>query len=361
MKIFRFFVFLFILGLSSCGKQKPAEESKLPVFTLAWSEYPSWSIFGVAAEDGLIDGAEGKLGTMEEKWGVDIVLKEAGYGPCLQMYGSGLADAVCVTQLDAFNPAKTRQSVLVLPTSMSNGADALVTTKDITKLEQLEDVEVYGLEKSVSEYFFFRILELEGKRREDYSFINRDPQVAALGMQFKDEAVKAIVVWNPYLLETLKKRDDVHVLFDSTKMPKEIIDAVVVAQGSLDKPGGPQFAAALIEAFYAVNAKLAETSTRADALSKLGEKFAAGIESEDMETILEQTKIYSTPESGLALLNDKELSDILERSSDLAYGLEFFENRPKVAVGNKETEGDADLRLDSTYIKLFQTGPGGGK
>ena len=52
-------------------------------FTLAWSEYPSWSVFGVADEAGLIDKDEGKKGTLEEKWGVDIVLKQLDYEPCL--------------------------------------------------------------------------------------------------------------------------------------------------------------------------------------------------------------------------------------------------------------------------------------
>jgi hypothetical protein len=46
------------------------------------------------------------------------------------------------------------------------------------------------------------------------------------------------VVWNPFVLETLNRRKDTHVLFDSTTLPNEIIDAVVMAQASLDKPGG---------------------------------------------------------------------------------------------------------------------------
>src|SRR5436305_1048695 len=47
-----------------------------PSFSLAWSEYPSWSVFGVAHAEKLIDGAPGKQGPIEKKWNVDIVLKE---------------------------------------------------------------------------------------------------------------------------------------------------------------------------------------------------------------------------------------------------------------------------------------------
>ena len=50
---------------------------KPPVFSLAWSEYPSWSVFGVADKEGLLDGKEGALGTIEKKWNVDIVLNYA--------------------------------------------------------------------------------------------------------------------------------------------------------------------------------------------------------------------------------------------------------------------------------------------
>lgn len=79
-----------------------------PSFSLAWSEYPSWSVFGVAHMQKLIDGAAGKQGPIEKKWNVDIVLKEAEYDPCLTMYGAGQADAVCITDMDVLNPATSR-------------------------------------------------------------------------------------------------------------------------------------------------------------------------------------------------------------------------------------------------------------
>src|SRR5207248_364738 len=52
-------------------------------FSLAWSEYPSWSTFGVASDLGLINGAAGKLGKIEQKWNVDIRLELLQYDPCI--------------------------------------------------------------------------------------------------------------------------------------------------------------------------------------------------------------------------------------------------------------------------------------
>ena len=60
----------------TAGKSGAGGEAA-PSFTLAWSEYPSWSVFGVADEQGLIDGKQGAMGSIEEKWNVDIVLKLA--------------------------------------------------------------------------------------------------------------------------------------------------------------------------------------------------------------------------------------------------------------------------------------------
>ena len=42
----------------------------------------------------------------------------------------------------------------------------------------------------------------------------------------EDKGPKAIVVWNPFVIATLASREDVRVLFDSTKIPNEIVDSV---------------------------------------------------------------------------------------------------------------------------------------
>src|SRR5260370_34550934 len=76
-----------------------------PTFTLAWSEYPSWSVFGVASDKGLIDGKKGEQGRLEKKWGVDIELQLLQYEPCITAYQSKTSDAVCVTNMDVLNPA----------------------------------------------------------------------------------------------------------------------------------------------------------------------------------------------------------------------------------------------------------------
>ncbi|HNT34841.1 MAG TPA: hypothetical protein PKH07_07575, partial [bacterium] len=312
-------------------RQSPAET---PSFSLAWSEYPSWSAFGVAHEVKLINGKKGEMGPIETKWGVDIELKEADYDPCLVMYGANQCDAVCITNMDVLNPSLSRKSVAILPTSTSAGADACIVTNDIASVQDLKGKNVYGLAKTVSEYCFVRNLEILGEKEKDYTFVNMDPAAAALAMQQREPGYQAIVVWNPFVLSTLSKRNDVKVLFDSTAIPGEIIDMVVVAQATLDKPGGAKFACAIIDAFYALNKRIADPATHDDTLVALGEKFS-NLDLESMKTVVKQTKFYATPEEGIQVLNDLGTKDTMKKVVDFCVSHEIVAQAPVLGCGAK--------------------------
>jgi NitT/TauT family transport system substrate-binding protein len=347
-----FFQTIILAVLTACLFSFSAQAE--PSFTLAWSEYPSWSTFGVAHETKMINGAKGKLGPIEKKWGVDIVLKEADYDSCLVMYGAAKADAVCITNMDALNPALTRKSVAILPTSTSDGADALIVTNDVKDIKGLKGQKVYGLAKTVSEYTFVRNLELLGEKEKDYRFTNMDPGAAALAMQQKQDKYKAIVVWNPFVLETLNKRKDVRVLFDSTKIPGEIIDMVVISQDTLNKPGGKKFANAVIDTFYAVNRRMADPKKKDDTLVALGEKFS-NLDLESMKKVVKQTKFYSTPKEGLDVIQGKEIQAIMKKVLKFCVDHEIVPNETKVGYGDKAQAAAAQLRFDPTFIKEVAT------
>ena len=352
--------FLLPLLIACGGGGEPPATDKVPdekkaekpqVFSLAWSEYPSWSTFGVAHELGLLDGKEGKLGELEKKWNVDIVLKEADYDSCITMYGSGQVDAAALTNMDALPGSLTKPTVAILPTSTSAGADALITTKDITDITQLKGKKVYGLALTVSEYTFVRNLEEKGEKEADYSFTNMDPAAAALAMQQKQEGYEAIVVWNPFVMETLNKRDDVHVLADSTAIPGEIVDMVVVSQDALDKPGGDAFAHAMIDAFYAVSDRIEDPKTQDDTLVALGEKFSH-LDAEAMKTVVKQTQFYKTPDAGIALFEGQEMKDVMAKVTAFEKSHEMIDKDPNIVYGAK-ADG-AHLRFDASYMKAVK-------
>ena len=314
---------------------------------------------------GFRGGSQGELGTYEKKWNVDVVLVEAEYDPCITMYGAREVDAAALTTLDALKPTLSRPGVVVGPTSTSYGGDAVIVLNKYKTVDDLVGVTVRGLEQSVSQYVWARGLEVQGKDPAKFIYKNMDPGAAALAMQQGDSNTPAIVVWNPFVGETIRKvGDKVHILFDSTKIPGEIIDSIVIARDSLGKPGGADFAHALLDAYYAVNRDLANPATRNDTLVAIGQKFS-GLNAEQMEDVVNRTRFYSTPESGiscwtggavLAGVSNETIQEVTPRVVNFAltYGILSPDRMPKVTFGKRTIASDNDTTLlfDPSYMQV---------
>ena len=137
------------------------------------------------------------------------------------------------------------------------------------------------------------------------------------------------------------------MLFDSSKIPGEIVDMVTMAQASLDKPKGRDFACAVVETFYEINKRIAAPDTRDDALIALGEKFSH-LELEAMKKVVQETRFYSTPEAGLALFTGDELKQTMEKVVAFCVDEEIVEKDPSLSYG---TAGDAALRFDPSFMR----------
>ncbi|MFN0058180.1 MAG: ABC transporter substrate-binding protein [Planctomycetota bacterium] len=330
------------------GAAKTASVAGRPVFSLAWSEYPSWSVFGVAEGRGLLNGKPGEYGSLEERYNVDIELKQLGYDECITLYSAGQVDAVCITNTDALNPAATRRSVAVLPTSTSVGADACVVV-GIKDVADLRGKKVYGLEKSVSQYCFVRCLEVAGESESQHVFTNMAPEAAAAAMQTGSADVTAIMVWNPFVMSTLKSRKESKVLFDSGAIPEEIIDMVVVAEAVLDRPQSADFVAAMMDAFYTVSGLLDEPQHRDATLVALGAKFS-NLNAAEMARVLEQTRIYKTPQAAVDLFKSDKLKQAMQRIGDFCKKHDMLKEIPSIVYGEK-SKTPAQLLFDSSYLQ----------
>lgn len=333
-----------------------------PSFKLAWSEYPSWSVFGVAHKFGLIHGAEGKYGPIEHYWKVDIVLEEAEYDPCLQMYATNQVDAVCMTNMDALQPSLRFKSVGIMPTSTSYGADAVIVDKSIAEISDLKNVNTYGLERSVSQYAFVRNLEVAGEDPSQFKFKNMDPGAAAMVMQQRNPEYHSIMVWNPFVLETLNRRSDVSVLFDTRTIPGEIVDMVVMSEKSLEREGGDRFACAVADTFYAVNQRMQDPATRDETMVAIGEKFS-NLNLESMKKVVRQTRFFETPEQAIAhftggdafpggkVETNGNFMNIMKQVVKTSVEIGIADKAPTIGYGTKAEAADVQLRFDPTYVK----------
>ena len=335
----------------------PFVDEKPESFTVAWSEYPSWSIFGVASDVGIIDGRQGYLGEVEKKWHIDIVLKQADYDPCLLMFSQGSVDAACLTNIDTIPNCLGRPAVAILPTSTSDGGDMCIVQKDVD-LESLKTKTTYGLEQSVSQYVFERVLTVNGKNPSDYKFSALDPAAAAQAMQGNQKDIESIMVWNPYGLTTERSRKDVKRLFDSSAIKEEVIDCVMMGQDSLKKPGADRFAAAIIETFYRMNERLADSAKGDETIVAIGAKFSS-LGLDDMKLVLTQTKFYKDADAGKQLFKSKVFQE-----ETMPGVVRYWKKNKKVDENIPENKFGFDesnkpfLYFTTKYIDMVKNGPG---
>lgn len=356
MKKFTSLLAALTLGLmisSGCKKAEPEAGDKsataeTPTFVLGWSEYPSSSMYGVADELKLINGKRGEMGPLEQKWGVDVELIQTDYDTLVTMYGGGKADAVCITNLDCLAPALGRKATAIIPVSNSFGGDAVVVAGSVQTVDDLKGKTTKGLKQSVSQYTFQRNLELLGKNVADYPYSNMDPGAAANAMQQKQNGMESIVVWNPFISQTLKSRPDAKVLFSSQQIPEEIVDVVLAGNDSLQKPGGENFAALVCDVFYQMNARLNDAKTGDEVAVALGAKFS-NLNAVEMRETLKTTRFYPTPDDALKLLADQSF-----RNEKFPKVAEWCEKNGLVNAKAKVGFDDetADLNYSSKYVKM---------
>jgi NitT/TauT family transport system substrate-binding protein len=218
----------------------------------------------------------------------------------------------------------------------------------------LKKVKTYGLTESVSQYVFVRCLDLAGEKYSDYQFANLDPGEAAKNMQARSKGTEAIMVWNPFLLQTLKLRPDVKVLFDSSKIPEEVIDMVVIGADVLNQPGGKEFACAIADCYYEFNRMLQDPGQRDELLLALGKRFSS-LNLEEMKKATTQTRFYKTPEEGLALFGNARFHKRMGSIVDLYGQLKIIKGTPPTfGFGSADKASGVNLRFDPTFIQTVK-------
>ena len=111
----------------------------------------------------------------------------------------------------------------------SNGNDGIVL-KGKSNLKDIKGQSVNLVELSVSHYLLARALETQGMSEKDVKTVNTSD--ADIVSAFTTPDVTAAVTWNPLLSEVVKQPDS-HLVFDSSKIPGEILDLMVVKTDTL--------------------------------------------------------------------------------------------------------------------------------
>jgi NitT/TauT family transport system substrate-binding protein len=168
---------------------------------------------------------------------------------CARAFRNGAVDAVAVT-LDV--AIKLRRAGLdakvVLVIDVSNGADVILARPDVTSLADLRNRRT-GIETTaIGDYMLSRALESVGMVIGDVRTVPLE--ISEHERAFVEGAVDAVVTYEPVRTRLLAR--GAHTLFDSSQIPGEIVDVLVVSAGFLEK-GRPELPTVLDGWFRAVD------------------------------------------------------------------------------------------------------------
>jgi len=322
-------------------------------FRLAWTIYAGWMPWDYAAQSGIVK-------KWADKYGIDIeVVQINDYVESINQYTAGSFDACVMTNMDALTipAAGGVDSTALIVGDFSNGNDGVVL-KGKSQLADIKVQRVNLVELSVSHYLLARALESQGMSEKDITVVNTSD--ADLVSAFTTPDVSAVVTWNPLLSEVLKQ-PGVHKVFDSSQIPGEIIDLLVVNSDRLK--AHPELGKALTGAWYETMAIMSAQDARgAQARSQMAK--ASGTDLAGYEAQLEATRMFYLPAEALAFTLSPELPKTMQQVAEFsfAHGL-LGEGAPDAGfVGVQTPAGrygngqNVKLRFDPAFMQLAADG-----
>lgn len=344
MKRFSLLVFLLIFSSASFARDS---------YKIAWSIYVGWMPWGYASEQEIVK----KWG---DKYDIDIeVVQINDYVESINQYTAGAFDATAMTNMDALTipAAGGIDSTALIVGDFSNGNDGIIL-KGKKSLEDIKGENVNLVELSVSHYLLARGLESVGMKESDIKVVNTsDADMVAV---YGTDSVKAVATWNP-LLSEIESMPDSNKVFDSSKIPGEIIDLLVINTETLKK--NPNLGKALVGAWYEIMGLMsAKDKSGEEVRTWLGK--ASGTDLAGYEAQLASTEMFYKAEDAVKFTNSEELLATTKKVSEFSFdhgllgdgapdaGFIGIET-PKGIFGNKD---NVKLRFNPEFMQMAVDG-----
>jgi NitT/TauT family transport system substrate-binding protein len=321
-------------------------------FRVAWSIYVGWMPWGYLETSGIMD-------KWAEKYGIDVEIVQINdYVESINQYTAGAFDGVTATNMDTLSiPSGSGvDTTALIVGDFSNGNDAVIL-KGEGGLADLAGKPVHLVELSVSHYLLARGLDSVGLSEADLAGVVNTSDADMIAA-FATDDVQAVVTWNP-LVSAIMEDPAANKLFDSSDIPGEIIDLMVVNTEVLE--ANPDFGKALVGAWYEVMGLMAAGDEAV--LTALAE--ASGTDLAGYKAQLDSTKMFWTPAEAVAFASDPALKDTMVNVAAFLFDKGILgEGAPSpdfvgVAYPDGSTTGDVNnvtFRFDATFMQMAADG-----
>jgi len=320
-------------------------------FRVAWSHYTGWEPWGYAQTTGIIK-------KWAQKHGIDVdVVLVNDYVESINLYTGGRFDACAMTNMDALTiPAVGGiDTTALIVGSFSNGNDGIVL-KQGNAVKDLKGRSVKLVEFSVSHYLLARALAMNGMAERDVRTVNTsDADIAAI---FASDPKGAAVTWNPPLQQA-RNAKGAKMIFDSSQIPGEIIDLMVVktaAPESLRKT----LAGAWYEVMRVMNGRDKAAGDALEAMAK-----GAGGTLAEFKAQLATTALFHSPAEAAKFAAGADLKKTMEQVRTFTFSKGLFGKGAKskdfigIEFPDRSVLGNAKnvkLRFDASVMQLAADG-----
>jgi NitT/TauT family transport system substrate-binding protein len=359
LKNSKLLLLLFAIGVAAVAQRTLVAQQK-PVFTVGWSVYVGWNPYYYMAKSGI-------LRKWADKYGIDIKVQRFDYAASLDAFVAKNIDACAMTNMEALDmPAAAGvDTTAVLLGDYSDGNDAVITRQNLG-LAQLPSKQVMLVEKTVSQYLFERAMTLNGlgAQIKQVRYVNTSDSDIAYAF-LADAKKPAVVTWKP-LVSQIMKAKDVKMVFNSSQIPGEIMDLLVVRTEVLNRPdgSGQKFAKAVAGAWYELMAQMAQKAPGAD-------KVLAGIAEASKDTLdsykeqLSTTHMFYTPQSATQMASSPDIRKTMDLVRQFCFSHGLLGDKTKSAddiaiqFSDGSVLGKPDrirLRFSSTFMQMAAQG-----
>ena len=321
-------------------------------FRVAWSIYVGWMPWGYLEDSGIMD-------KWAEKYGIDVEIVQINdYVESINQYTAGAFDGVSATNMDTLSIPSGGgvDTTALIVGDFSDGNDAVIV-KGGGDLMSLKGKPVNLVELSVSHYLLARALDSVGMKESDLSSVINTSDADMIAA-FATPDVEAVVTWNP-LVSTILEDPSATKLFDSSDIPGEIIDLMVVNTETL--AANPSFGKAMAGAWYEVMGLMASGDEAV--LTAMAE--ASGTDLAGYKAQLASTEMFYSAGDAVTFTQSAELPNTMVSVAEFLFDKGILgEGAPSadfvgIEYPDGSTTGDANniqFRFDTTYMQMAADG-----